>query len=515
MKKTFIILFALLGLSAGMVNAQDKVVKKVIELGTTDNQTMVHEDFLANVIGGRVVGSHNLQDAEKWVAEQFKSWGLEVVVQEVGEINVGFSRGPWFGKIVSGEGTTLHFGTPSYTAGTRGPQRGHVVAEPLTQSDFDRRKSTFKGAWVLVGGNSNGFPIDWSEAGDAKRAEIIAKNAEIDAQNREIRMYNMEHQDAPKEMLKMEEAPALFYRQMVEAGALGFIQAADVPMQIHYDRANCYNITMDNLPKVCDIKLDRQQYDYIMAKVKRMEKVELEFDIRNHFFEGPVKYHNVLGIIRGSKYPKEFVISGGHLDAFDSATGAVDDGQGVTVNMESARLLALSGAKPLRSIMFAIWTGEEYGLLGSKFFVESGMVPMDKVSNYFNRDGGPEVAVGMTATPAMYDDIVKATQHINGINPDFPFEVVKNTSEPRPRPTKAGGSDHAYFAMNGVPTVSLNLKDVKGYNFNYREIWHTDKDLYNMVFPDYLEHSAIVNALAIYGVANLPNMLSREGLYKD
>ena len=69
--------------------AQDKVVKKIIETGTTDNRAMVHIDHLANRIGGRPIGSAALTEAEAWAKEQFESWGLEVMVQEAGEINVG------------------------------------------------------------------------------------------------------------------------------------------------------------------------------------------------------------------------------------------------------------------------------------------------------------------------------------------------------------------------------------------------------------------------------------------
>ena len=60
--------------------AQDKVVKKIIEIGQADNRTIAHDDHLANVIGGRIVGSAALTEAETWVKEQFESWGLEVLV---------------------------------------------------------------------------------------------------------------------------------------------------------------------------------------------------------------------------------------------------------------------------------------------------------------------------------------------------------------------------------------------------------------------------------------------------
>ena len=45
------------------------------------------------------------------------------------------------------------------------------------------------------------------------------------------------------------------------------------------------------------------------------------------------------------------------------------------------------------------------------------------------------------------------------------------------------------------------------------EIWHTERDLYNKSIPEYQEHSAIVNAVVIYGIANLDHLLSREGFY--
>lgn len=272
---------------------------------------------------------------------------------------------------------------------------------------------------------------------------------------------------------------------------------------------------MDSLPTVCNIILDADQYDLIEKKAARKDDFLLEFDIRNHFNRGPVKYHNVIGIIRGSKYPDEYVLVGGHLDAYDSASGAVDDGNGVAVTMETARLLALSGAKPLRTIMFCVWTGEEFGLLGSKFFVQNGTVPLEKISNYFNRDGGPTVATGITVPQAMYEDFKKVCEPILNVNPDFPFTVNIRTGEPRPIPTKGGGSDHAYFARNGVPTISFDLTDPKGYGFDYRQIWHTQRDLYYQVIPEYMEHSSIVSAVVVYGLANLNHILSREGLYKE
>lgn len=517
MKRT--ISFALAALIATCCSlgafAQDKVVKKIIETGTTDNRTMEHADFLANRIGGRLIGSAALTEAEAWVKEQFESWGLEVMVQEAGQINVGFNRGPWFGRMISEDGMNLHFATPAYTAGTRGKQAGHVLIEPKSRREFDRMKGLLKGAWVLLDTESDGMAINTTPAANEKRAEVIAKNEEIDRQNNEIRRWNYEHRDEPKELIPYEKSVAPFYKEMVEAGVLGFIRSAKVPLKIMYDRAGCYDITMENLPTVCDIMLDEAQFKVVREKVLRKDMFQLEFDIRNHFYRGPVKYHNIIGILRGSKYPKEYVLAGGHLDAYDGGSGAVDDGNGTTVTMEAARLLATSGAKPKRTILFCIWTGEEFGLLGSKFFVENKTVPLDKISNYINRDGGPLCATGVSVPEAMYDDYVSICKPLETINPDFPFTVNKREGQPQPRPTRAGGSDHAYFAMNGVPTISFRETDPKGYNFEYGEIWHTERDIFNKLIPEYMEHSAVVTAVVLYGIANLDHLLSRKGLYKE
>ena len=489
MRKTFLSLLAVLAMALNL-NAQDQVTKKVLELGRTDNRTMEHADYIARNIGGRLVGTHMLNHAEDWVADQFRSWGLEVTMQEAVVINVGFDRGPWSGRLLSEDGFQLHFGTPAYTAGTRGPQKGRVYLEPKNQREFDRVKGALKGAWVLLEtGATSGLAIDASAKADSTRAAQLAEGKK--------------------------DVQVPMYRQMVEAGVLGFIRPSKLPMQVLYNRAMCFDLTMDNLPTACDILLDENQFEIIKKKCVNREDFQLEFDIRNHFFPGPMKYHNILATIKGTKYPDEYVLMGGHLDAYDIATGSTDDGQGVCVTMEAARLLAAAGAKPKRSIMFCIWTAEEYGLLGSKYFVEKKTIPWNKISNYFNRDGGPLAASSITVPPAMYDDFVKACEPLFNYNPDIPFSVVKRGGDPQPRPTSAGRSDHAYFAMNGIPAISFREADVFGYDFNYRDIWHTEDDLYDKLIPAYLEHSAVIQAVTAYGLANLNHLLSREGLYKE
>lgn len=129
---------------------KDPVIKKIIEIGKTDNQCMDHLDILSNRFGGRLIGSNAYDNSAEWAASKFKEWGMEVIMDEVGSLPVGFNRGPWFGRMLGGSNMHLHFATPSYTSGTKGVQKGHVVLEPKTQRQFDRMKGKLKGAGYLL-----------------------------------------------------------------------------------------------------------------------------------------------------------------------------------------------------------------------------------------------------------------------------------------------------------------------------------------------------------------------------
>ena len=145
MKKKSLLLAVLLAASFQTINAQeqDQVVQSILWEGMENNRTMDHLDVLCNRFGGRILGSAAYGDAADWCEYIMKSWGLEVWQQECGSLPVGFNRGPWLGRMIGGSNMTLHFTTPSYTAGTKGLQRGHVVKEPRSREEFEKIKNEF------------------------------------------------------------------------------------------------------------------------------------------------------------------------------------------------------------------------------------------------------------------------------------------------------------------------------------------------------------------------------------
>ena len=488
--KRIIIALASLALCFSM-HAQKAAVDKIVDMALNDNRTMEHLDVLSNRFGGRLVGSDAYENAALWAAEQFKSWGLDVKLEEVGEMGVGFNRGPWFGRVLGGDlgFTHLYFTTPSYTSGTKGVQRGHVILEPRTLAAFERVKGALKGAWVLLESPSTGWAIDSSAEGDKKREEALKD--------------------------KESTEPCILYRQMVEAGVLGFIQSTTVPIRTLYDKGVVKNpdITFETLPTVPDIKLDESQFKEIKRAVNERRDVFLEFDIRNHFKPGPVKYHSVVASIKGSKFPEESVILSGHLDAYDVATGGVDCGSGSSAVMEAARMIALSGAKPKRTMYFILFAAEEFGLLGAEAWVKAHPEKLDGISNMFNRDGGPLAYTSFSVPASLVDEFEKISEPLREAFPDYGFTV--NAMTPRPRPTSTGGTDASVFSIRGVPTVGMRETDAKGYDFQYREIWHTERYTFTESIPEYQEQAAAAMAIIGLGTANLDEKFPRNEVYTD
>ncbi|MGK9368299.1 peptidylprolyl isomerase [Melioribacter sp. Ez-97] len=447
----------------------DSVFNKIYKLSTEDNRVMEHQHYLCNVFGGRLTGSNAYTNAAKWALSKFKEWGLDAYLDEVGEMPVGFDRGPWFGKMIEPYEKKLTFGTPSYTASTKGVQEGDAIYLPDSLIiHSDNLKDTANGKWVLIEGENNGWARD-------------------------------------------RDSISIITTKLINAGALGTIQKSPFPLRLLESR--CVN-SWDNLPVLPDIKLLAEEYDEILNLIQENKPVKLQFDIRNHFFPGPVKYHNVIGVLKGAEKPGEYVILGAHLDSFDGATGAIDNGSGAARMMEAVRLLSAAGAKPKRSIMIQLYAAEERGLVGSKSWIEKNKSILDKISIMFNNDGGTNPLVALGLPESIIKQVEGVLNPIKELKLEYPFSL---DTIPRFRRAGRGGTDSHSFIMNGVPAPWLILRGPHV----YRRTWHSIFDTYNEVIPSAQKHSSLLIALAAYQIANMDSLISRsdaflpEGLYAE
>jgi Zn-dependent M28 family amino/carboxypeptidase len=169
--------------------------------------------------------------------------------------------------------------------------------------------------------------------------------------------------------------------------------------------------------------------------------------------------HNVLGKLTGSRYPDEAVSYGGHWDAYGIGPadaqgrtirpGAADDALGLAAMLEDARLFA-RGPRPQRTLLFAAWTGEERGLLGSEYYAQHPLFPMEKTVANLTFDtlqwNGPvkdAVLVGRGQSNDMENLLTEAARS----------QGRTVTDENHPERGLFYRADHFSFAKRGVPVL--------------------------------------------------------------
>jgi N-acetylated-alpha-linked acidic dipeptidase len=165
--------------------------------------------------------------------------------------------------------------------------------------------------------------------------------------------------------------------------------------------------------------------------------------------QGTKQIHNTFGIVVGSELPDELVILGAHRDAW--GPGAADNVSGTVSVLESARILAdavRAGHRPRRTIMFATWDAEEWGLLGSTEYVEDDSLRLTRGAvAYLNQDAAAEGArFGAGGSPslrALLRDVARRIPDPNGRGSIFAewqraSAIVDTTSPPMTDP--GGGS---------------------------------------------------------------------------
>jgi hypothetical protein len=283
-----------------------------------------------------------------------------------------------------------------------------------------------------------------------------------------------------------------------EAEIAGYIRSARSDKGLVHTGGR-YRIDWDEMPTEVDVVLRADQYEGLKTRVRGGEEVEVEFSIDNRFFRGPVPQYNVIADLPGTDKPDEFIVVGGHLDSWDGARGANDNGTGVSTTLEAARLLAAAGARPKRTIRFMLWSGEEQGLLGSTAYVQQHPELMPKISAVLVHDGGTNYLSGLAVTPEMHADVTRATEVLSRIDPEMPFEVTLADA------LRPGGSDHSPFIRAGVPGFFWEQAGEADYN----RVHHTQHDVLAEAREDYQRHSSMVVAITAYNLANLDAPLDR------
>ena len=138
--------------------------------------------------------------------------------------------------------------------------------------------------------------------------------------------------------------------------------------------ATTYN---DSFPKIPAIAVSTRHAEYVSRELKTSKGLQLYFRTECEML-ADVKSYNVIGEIKGSEFPNEIITVGGHLDSWDLAEGAHDDGTGCVQSMEIIRVYKQLGIKPKRTIRVVMFMNEENGLRGGLKYAEVAKAKNEK-----------------------------------------------------------------------------------------------------------------------------------------
>jgi N-acetylated-alpha-linked acidic dipeptidase len=213
---------------------------------------------------------------------------------------------------------------------------------------------------------------------------------------------------------------------------------------------------------------------------------------------------NTYGTIRGTDYPDQLVILGAHRDAW--GPGAADDVSGTVSVLEAARAVAeeaRAGRRPKRTIVFATWDAEEWGLIGSTEYVEEDAARLTKGGvAYLNQDvaaQGPNFGGGGSPSlRATLRDVVKTINDPSGAGSIYSVwrasRAVADTAEPA-MGDPGGGSDFAGFYNHlGIPHVDWGFGGPSGV---YHSAYDTHEWMSGFGDPDFHRHAAAARVGAV------------------
>lgn len=143
----------------------------------------------------------------------------------------------------------------------------------------------------------------------------------------------------------------------------------------------------DKVTKVPAAALSTIAADRLSAALKQDQNLEFELEMACQTLP-EVKSYNVVGEIKGSKQPDEIITVGGHLDSWDLAQGAHDDGTGCVQSMEALRLLLATGLRPERTVRAVLFMNEENGNRGGTKYAELAKAANEKHLAAIESDGG-------------------------------------------------------------------------------------------------------------------------------
>ena len=225
---------------------------------------------------------------------------------------------------------------------------------------------------------------------------------------------------------------------------------------------------------------------------KRGQRIVLKLDMSGKFVEDRWS-RNIIAELKGSTYPDEVIVVGGHIDSWDVGQGAHDDAGGCIAAWRAVTLIKDLGLKPRRTIRIVLWTNEENGGKGSENYKNEHLSELDNHIIAIESDGGvfaPE-GFGFTGSKKAREYILD----IAGLLEPIGAENITNWGR---------AADVAPLNDHGVPVMSLKVDNSKYFWYH-----HTNADTFDKV--DFREFNNCIAAMSImsYVISDMEKKLPR------
>jgi carboxypeptidase Q len=459
---------------AAHVPSNGDLVGRMIDEGLNHSHTAADLEYLTDVIGPRLSGSPEMQRATEWTQQKFREYGMDRTALEGWTFGVGWTRGPMTLRMLSPQRRELQGVSWAWSPGTNGPLAGDVVfMDARTETEFNTRfRGKLRGAWVMMG-----LPV----VVESPSAPPVthADSARLDSLRRVAQPHNSDEQwfFTNRTALVARENPAGLVRD--GGKQFGLFTMSGSPAAI------------SSLPQIV---VGNDTYSQFERLSHRGEKVRIESDIKNTFGNEKLEQYNTIGEIRGSEHPDQVVIVGGHLDSWDLATGATDNGSGAISVLEAARILKASGVRPKRTIRFILFGGEEEGLFGSQAYAAAHAGEADNVQAVLVLDNGTGRITGMALQG--HEELRDLWKSMLTSVSSLGTLVVRSGNKT--------GTDHLSFIQDGIP--SFNYDQLKrGYDWTH----HSQIDDYDYAVPGDIDQAATIMAVNAWELADVPELLPR------
>lgn len=503
-------------LAADAVDAN--TINRIADEGYNHGQVVNLAAYLSDRIGGRMTNSPAMRQAEAWTQQMFGSWGLQNVHKEGFE----FGRGWWIesssARMIAPRPRTLTAIPVAWTPATRGAVSAPIVVAPIRhERDLAQWKGKLKGRIVLVS-----YPDEPKDdtTGPFKRYD--------DAELGKLNAYDQPHFDP--------DEAADFYKNYFErAQAINRFMAAEGAVAIVKMSYRSGGLVQGEgyfhqkgatLP-LPEVEMAAEDYRRLarLARVSNPGEVKLELNSNVHFDDRDSNAYNVVAEIPGSDPQAGYVMAGAHLDSWVAGDGSADNGAGSVVVMEAARILSTLGVKPKRTIRFALWAGEEQGLLGSLAYIRQHIAtrpaPTDPVQAKmpeFMRETWPITPLPGFKDMTAYFNLDNGSGKIRGIYAEGNFAaipVLRNWLAPFDSlganlvvARKTGGTDHEIMAAMGLPAFQF-IQDPLDYG---SRVHHSNLDTFDHLRTEDLRQAAVVMATVLLQAAESETPLPRNVL---